>query len=239
MWGPNHEHYGSYSKIAVFACVFGSVDVYLTPTAMKPTAVTKWSVLRKAIKSSVARASKLRPRVEAAAATATVHSDEPANIPSSPEDILREAELVAARLREFLARNRPQDPVQSRGQAFGEAMVCLMPIITSGYNAELFERMILNVLVEVVLKYVPDGFDTIFVHLQQVKGNVDGLHDKYPSAMQIFAGKSVATARVVKCMRWQLLAHLLQQVVALRYKDQPTLRHMTLTFANLLCEGCQ
>eukprot|EP00959_Pyramimonas_sp_CCMP1952_P200259 4188479-Pyramimonas_sp.AAC.1 len=67
---------------------------------------------------------------------------------------MSQAEPMVTELQKFVSLNDPAQPLESHmcsAQAFGNATASLMPIVSSGSppdTAELFEKMVLNVLME-------------------------------------------------------------------------------------------
>ena len=83
--------------------------------------------------------------------------------------------------------------------------------------------MVLEVLVGIVLKTIPDEYDNLFDLLSkstEVGGMTPTLAAAHPKAGIILASTSPASLRIVKAMRWQLFAYLMKKVEMLRYKDE-------------------
>jgi hypothetical protein len=132
--------------------------------------VTKWSVLRKMIILQVRRSAKNKPKQHSMSVTTCMDDScsDDTNTANQREELLAVAEAMAAKLHELLQRNPPTNPVAIHActtQAFGEVMMNLMPVITSGSppdSAAVFELMVIDTIVKVVQTTIPDEYNELF-----------------------------------------------------------------------------
>lgn len=227
---PSYEYYEEFKLLAMYATMFGQAEVLPNPAATKATIVTKYSALRKMMQASVVRSSKLKPRIglaplEAQGADISPIADAATTTVHNVSAIFASSELVMLRLKAFLDQNPPAAPVIGHaccGQAFGGAMMELMPIMTGGSppkGPQLMESVVMRVLVDIVLKTIPDEFDCTLIalanlssHSQTAEAPDDAA--KTPLSIEAAAGRPIVELSVLKAMRWQLLASLMKQVPA-------------------------
>ena len=245
---PHNKFYTEYKLLSLYACMFGSVDISLTQgSSAKLMTVTKWSVLRRAIKANVVRSKSRSPSVPDLDAASTSQTDivifqqQPVSHDVTIEQ-LEAFEPLAKRLVEFLEEHDIKKDVatyMSSAKAFGDVMVQLLPIITSGSppeTPEFFERMVLSVVVNVVMTIIPAELGSVGEHCKKVKVEpCDELRKAVPWCGRVMDGQLPDDhALILKAMRWRLLAHLFLQVKNLQFKGKPALRDSTLIYSDLL-----